>query len=57
MRKELCIEALNKALVPSSPEPGFIHHSDRGSQYASKAHRELLDRAGAKCSMSRKGNC
>ena len=57
MRKELCIEALNKALVLRSPEPGFIHHSDRGSQYASKAHRKLLDQAGAKCSMSRKGNC
>lgn len=32
-------------------------HSDRGSQYASDLHRDLLDRHGIKASMSRKGNC
>ncbi len=34
-----------------------IVHSDRGSQYASEAHRALLARHGAKASMSRKANC
>lgn len=32
-------------------------HSDRGSQYASQGHRELLDGLGFLHSMSRKGNC
>lgn len=32
-------------------------HSDRGTQYASVAHRELLARHGLTASMSRKGNC
>ncbi len=57
MRKELCLEALDKALILRSPAPGFIHHSDRGSQYASNAYRDRLDKAGARCSMSRKGDC
>ena len=56
MRKELCLEALDKALVLRSPVAGFIHHSDRRSQYASNAYRDRLDKAGARCSMSRKGN-
>ncbi|CAK7071904.1 MAG: Putative transposase InsK for insertion sequence element IS150 [Kerstersia gyiorum] len=32
-------------------------HTDRGSQYASQAHRDLLTRHGLIASMSRKGNC
>ena len=56
MRKELCLEALDKALILGSPAPGFIHHSDRGSQCAINAYRDRLDKAGAKCSMSRKGD-
>jgi len=32
-------------------------HSDRGSQYASEAHRRLLDEYGMVQSMSRRGNC
>jgi transposase InsO family protein len=36
---------------------GLIHHSDRGSQYASKAFRKLLRINGFKGSMSRKGDC
>ena len=36
---------------------GLIHHSDRGSQYASGDFQQLLDDHGITCSMSRKGNC
>ena len=34
-----------------------MHHSDRGSQYASGAFRDLLREHNITCSMSRKGNC
>ena len=37
--------------------PGLIHHSDRGSQYASHDYQKLLQQYGMICSMSRKGNC
>ncbi len=38
-------------------ESGLLHHSDRGSQYASNDYREQLKRMGMRQSMSRKGNC
>ena len=34
-----------------------MHHSDRGSQYASHAFQDKLKEYGMLCSMSRKGNC
>ena len=39
------------------PEPGLLHHSDRGSQYASDAYQQTLDDLDMVCSMSRKGDC
>ena len=39
------------------PPPGLIHHTDRGSQYASHEYRALLDEHGLRCSMSAAGNC
>ena len=39
------------------PPPGLIHHSDRGSQYASRPFQDKLTEHGMVCSMSRKGNC
>jgi putative transposase len=39
------------------PAAGLIHHSDRGSQYASHAFQAQLKAYGMTCSMSRKGNC
>ena len=45
------------ALKARRPESGLLHHSDRGSQYASRDYREMLKEAGCVCSMSRKGNC
>jgi transposase InsO family protein len=57
MRTELPLAALMMALQRQKPEAGFIHHSDRGSQYASHAYRQAVEAAGAAASMSRKGNC
>jgi putative transposase len=53
---ELCITALQMALKTRSPVAGCIHHSDRGSQYASKAYVQLLQEHGIAISMSRRGN-
>ena len=50
-------EALRIALAQRRPAPGLIHHSDRGSQYASADYQDLLERHGNRCSMSRAGNC
>lgn len=57
MRTELCIRALTMAIQRERPSRGLIHHSDRGSQYASQAYRSALKAAGIVPSMSRKGNC
>ena len=45
------------ALGRRCPAPGLLHHSDRGSQYASADFQEALRSAGVLCSMSRGGNC
>lgn len=39
------------------PPPGLLHHSDRGSQYASAAYQALLQRNQMVGSMSRRSNC
>ena len=39
------------------PAAGLLHHSDRGSQYASGDYRRRLAQLGLVCSMSRRGNC
>ena len=57
MTKELTLSALKMGLQRRKPPKGLLHHSDRGSQYASAAYRKLLEARGAVCSMSRKGNC
>ena len=57
MRTELCLEALQRALAVRQPAAGLVHHSDRGSQYASAEYVAALDSAGLVQSMSRKGNC
>jgi putative transposase len=53
----LVIRALQMALVRRKPPPGLVHHSDRGSQYASADYRALLAQQGLICSMSRRGDC
>jgi putative transposase len=57
MRASLVCDALTSAYGSRRPEAGLIMHSDRGSQYASEAHRRLLDEYGMVQSMSRRGNC
>jgi transposase InsO family protein len=55
--RALVLEALYEALRLRPGVRDLVHHSDRGSQYASHDYRELLDQAGIMCSMSRRGNC
>jgi len=57
MREELVNNALQMAFYRRRPGFGLIHHSDRGSQYASNQYQEKLKRMGIVVSMSRKGNC
>ncbi len=51
------IDALTMACGHRQPAPGSLHHSDRGSQYASDAFQRALRARGLACSMSRRGNC
>ena len=53
----LPLAALEMALGRRRPEAPLLHHSDRGSQYASKDYRKALADAGVVASMSRRGNC
>jgi transposase InsO family protein len=55
--RALVLEALRAAVGRRVPNPGLLHHSDRGSQYASGDYQDALDNLGVVCSMSRKGNC
>jgi transposase InsO family protein len=57
LRAELCLEALNRAIQTRKPEPGLLHHSDRGVQYACREYQTQLQLLGIECSMSRVGNC
>lgn len=57
MRAQLVCDALSMAIWQRKPRPGLICHSDRGSQYASKAYGKLLRTHRCTGSMSRKGNC
>ena len=57
LRTELCTEALHMAIQTRKPSPGWLHHSDRGCQYASEEYQKQLDLLGITCSMSRVGNC
>lgn len=57
MTQALAIRALMMAINLRQPKAGLIHHSDRGSQYASEAYQTLLKQHGIRPSMSRKGNC
>jgi transposase InsO family protein len=57
LRAELPLAALKMAIAAQRPGPGLIHHSDRGVQYASADYRKMIQSAGFRASMSRKGNC
>jgi putative transposase len=53
----LALAALQSALAARQPKPGLIHHSDRGSPYASGDYRQALNARGLVPSMSRTGDC
>ena len=56
MEDELTLTSLRMALSRRVVQPGLVHHSDRGSQYASNEYTDLLQAHGIDISMSRKGN-
>jgi transposase InsO family protein len=53
----LVVDALQMAIQRELPSADLIVHSDRGSQYASEHHQDLLKKHNITCSMSRKANC
>ena len=55
--RDLVLDALKMALRGRGPAADLLHHSDRGSQYASLDYQGLLDDWDIVCSMSRRGNC
>ena len=57
MTADIVMDAATMAWFRRQPAAGLIHHSDRGSQYASHAFQGKLAAYGMACSMSRKGNC
>ncbi len=57
MTADIVTDALTMAWFRRKPATGLIHHSDRGSQYASDVFQAKLKGYGMLCSMSRKGNC
>jgi putative transposase len=56
LEDDLPLEALRVALEQRQPAPGLVHHSDRGSQYASHDYTDLLKARGCQISMSHKAS-
>ncbi len=56
LRSELVVEAMQQAIAARRHTTGLIFHSDRGSQYGSRAFRDVLRRAGMRQSMSARAN-
>jgi putative transposase len=57
MDAALVNQALQMALTNRQPSAGFLHHSDRGSQYTSEEYQQQLAALQCQVSMSRPGNC
>ena len=57
METPLVLATLKQAIKARQPEPGMIHHTDRGGQYAATIYRSLLKRSQMTQSMSRAGDC
>ena len=57
MTSELVLRAFDMAINKRHPKENLIHHSDRGSQYASREYRQALEKSQVIQSMSRKGCC
>jgi putative transposase len=56
LEDDLTLAALQMAIARRVVQPGLVHHSDRGSQYASNEYTDLLKQHGIEISMSRKAN-
>ena len=57
MTQQLMCDALTMALLRRGFPRGVIIHSDRGSQYCSKAYQRLIRVTGLRCSMGRRATC
>lgn len=57
LHASLVLACLHKAIQNRCPEPGLLHHSDRGSQYGDADYLQALAATGMQRSMSRAGNC
>ncbi len=57
MNSELIKKAFSMAANNRKPSKGLLHHSDRGSQYASTLYQDMLADYNVRVSMSRTGNC
>jgi putative transposase len=57
METKLVLDTLTGAYEAKKPGEGLLHHSDRGTQFASKEYRQKLQEYGMEASMSRRGNC
>jgi transposase InsO family protein len=57
LERWLPLAALQMAIETRQPPPGLLHHSDRGSQYASDDYQAVLTKHQMQSSMSRTGNC
>ena len=55
--RNLVLKALQMAVRRRCPQTGLLHHSDRGSPYASEDYQKALQAQGIVCSMSRRGDC
>jgi transposase InsO family protein len=56
LEASLAVAALQRAIADRAIQPGIVHHSDRGVQYASTDYITLLEAHGFLISMSRTGN-
>ena len=57
LETSLVENAFQMAFASRHPDARLLHHSDRGSQYTSRAYQQLMTRARCQVSMSRRGNC
>lgn len=55
--KQLALNALEMAIEQRNPDPGLLHHTDRGAIYSSDEYRDILLKKGCIPSMSRSGDC
>ena len=57
LRAELVVDALEMAVARRRPDPGLVHHSDRGSQYTSLIFTRRCRSVGIDVSMGSRGDC